>query len=103
MVKREYKTLIRTVEEKIMVSEKRYCDHCGKEITGRHFHVFTGRNDFEIFDDESVRDMDYCGIECLEQALRQYYIRADGEDANTEFIDITYMSTAYVKGENEYD
>lgn len=102
MVKCEYKKFTRTVTEDFLVSEKRYCDHCGKEITGRHYQTTTGHHDWGYDSIDSVKDKDYCCVDCLEQGLKQYYERSSGR-YNSEYIKINHMNNADVEGETEYD
>lgn len=104
MIKREYENQTRTITQDFLVYEKRYCDHCGKEITGKHFQVTTGCNDWGKLSSASVVDKDYCSIDCLEHALRQYYEASiNRKGPNTEYFEIQHVSDADVEGEIEYD
>lgn len=98
--KHEVKKYVKT--EKVLVSERRYCDHCGKEITGDHWKVTTGHNDWGYESPESVELKDICSKECLSVAFHEYCERSCGDD-NSEYFEVYHYNDSDVKGDIKYD
>lgn len=104
MVKEKYETLTYTKTEKVMVSEKRYCDICEKEITGPHFEVCTGHHDWGNDSIDSIAHIDACSAECLSKVFLLYAERAEKYDGkNTEYLNIEHVRWSQVKGDIKYD
>lgn len=101
-VKREYETKTYTKTEEVMVSEKRYCDICRKEITDHHWHILTGHNDWGNDSCESVETYDICSEACLREALEKY-INVSNKDRNTQYMEVLHVDWSGVKGEIKYD
>ena len=102
MIKHEYKTLTYTKTEEVMISEKRYCDCCGKEITGAHWSVATGHNDWGNDSCESIEHKDACSTTCLYSMFKEYSEVSNG-DWNSEYMTIEHHAWADVKGDIKYD
>ena len=102
MVTRNYETKTYTKTEKVLVSEKRFCDCCGKEITGPFWKVTTGHHDWGNDSHESIEEFDACSTLCLSEMFNDYENRSEGE-YNTEYIEVNHRVCAHVKGDVEYD
>lgn len=106
MIKCRYETKTYTKTEKVLVSEKMYCDVCGKEIKkGKPFYrVETGHCDWGNDSCDSRQHYDICGPECLGEMFDRYVKRShDGRTiANTEYIEIEH-DNARVKGDINYE
>ena len=76
-VKREYETKTYTKTERVMTSEKRYCDICEREITGHHWHILTGHNDWGNDSCETHLNRDLCK-ECAAKFVADYIMNASG-------------------------
>lgn len=101
MVDRKYKIKEHQVVEKTLVSERRYCDICCKEITGHFWHVTTGHNDWGNDSRESIENMDVCSVECLDKIFDNYCKESDSP-YTTRYIEIEHERSAGVKGEIEF-
>lgn len=101
MVKEKYKAITYTKTEDILVSEKRYCDICGREITGAFWWTETGHYDEGTRFKDSFVQKDACGLDCL-QVIINAYCDVSGKDedkVDTRFIDIEHKPTNEVEGE----
>lgn len=103
MIKAEYETKSYIKKEKVMVSEKRYCDVCNKEITGHHWQVTTGHNDWGSDSCESIEHYDVCSPLCLWSSILNDYIDRSNNSTNTEYISIEHLMWSDVKGEIKYE
>lgn len=101
MVDRKYEIKEHKVVEKTLVSERRYCDICSKEITGPFWHVTTGHNDWGNDSCESIESFDVCSVECLGKVFDNY-CKESNVICNTEYIEIEHERSAGVKGEIEF-
>lgn len=101
-VKRKYEEKTYTKTEKVMTSEKRYCDICEKEITDHHWRIQTWHNDWGNDSCESFETFDICSVDCLREALENY-IKESNDDGNTQHIEIEHKRWKDVKGEIKYD
>ena len=100
-VKREYKEETRTVTDSFLVSEKRYCDVCGKEITGPFWEVTTGHYDWGNDSTDSIEDKDCCSVECLSELFDEYKHVSTVKDGlyNTQYFHVDHARYEFVKGE----
>lgn len=103
MVKTKYEEKTRTVTDKVPVSEKRYCDICGKEITGPHWQIETGHYDWGNDSCESWDNQDVCSVECLAKVHDRYVKDSTRSDWNTQVLNINHKGSAGVRGEINYD
>lgn len=104
MIKTKYETKTYTKTEEVMVSEKRYCDVCIKEITGPHWFVTTGHHDWGNDSVDSIEYKDACSIDCLNDIFGKYCeISGRKHHANTNYIEVEHYNTANVQGEVKYD
>lgn len=103
MIKTRYEIKTYTKTEKVMVSEKRYCDICGEEITGSYYEIMTGHHDWGNDSCDSIEHKDACSVKCLNDIFSQYCERAGKGRDNTEYIEIDHCRWADVKGEITYD
>ena len=101
MVDRRYETKEHKVVERTLVSEKRYCDICRKEITGPYWHATTGHNDWDNDSGESIENFDVCSVECLGKVLDNY-CKESNSPYTTRYIEIEHEKSAGVKGEIEF-
>lgn len=101
MIDRKYEIKEHKVVEKTLVSERRYCDICGKEITGPYWHVATGHYDWGNDSCESVESLDVCSVECLNKLFDDYCKKSDSPNT-TRYIEIEHERSAGVKGEIEF-
>ena len=101
-VKREYETKTYTKTERVMTSEKRYCDICGREITDHHWHILTGHHDWGNDSCDSIETFDVCSEYCLYE-LFDNYTKESNNDMNTQYIEIEHKRWKDVKGEIKYD
>lgn len=101
MVDRKYEIKERKVVEKTLVSERRYCDICHKEITGPYWHVTTGHNDWDNDSYESIESFDVCSVECLGKVFDNY-CKESNVIYNTKYIEIEHKNSAEVTGEIEF-
>lgn len=102
MIEEKYETKTYTKTEKVLVSQKRYCDHCGAEITGAYYDVRTGHFDWGNDSIDSVKNIDVCSKNCLCAVFSEYVERSDHKN-NTEYIEINHEYRAGVKGDVKYD
>lgn len=102
MIKEKYETLTYTKTEEVMISEKRFCDCCGAEITGSHWEITTGHHDWGNDSCDSIEDKDACSIACLNKLFQNYCERSD-DGFNTEYIEIEHYNWSDVKGDITYD
>ena len=102
MITRNYETKTYTKTEKVMVSEKRFCDCCGKEITGEHWEVTTGHHDWGNDSYESIENQDACSAECLTKMFDAYIVRSH-DCYNSEYLEVRRLSYSDVRGEIKYD
>lgn len=102
MVKRKYETKTYTKREKVLTSEKRYCDVCKKEITGHFWEITTGHYDWGNDSVDSVENKDCCSIECLGEEFGHYLTRSNGV-LNSEYISVEHCKTSGVRGDITYD
>lgn len=100
-VEREYKEETRTVTDRFLVSEKRYCDVCGEEITGPFWYVTTGHHDWGNDSCESIKNKDCCSIECLSELFDEYKHVSEKYDGlyNTQYFHVKHERWQNVKGE----
>ena len=103
MTKEKYETITHTVTEEVLISEKRYCDVCGKEITDAHYWIRTGNceGDWDEIS-ESTELLDACSVECLRKLFEKYITRSNTK-CNSEFFEIEHRSDSHVEGEITYD
>lgn len=99
-VKCEYKEETRTVTDRFLVSEKRYCDVCGEEITGPYWDVTTGHNDWGRDSADSIEKKDCCSVECLSELFDEYKHVSEVEDGlyNTQYFHVDHSRWENVKG-----
>ena len=64
MINETYETKTYVKTESVLVSERLYCDICGKEITGPHWSVMTGHHDWGNDSVDSVQHKDACSGLC---------------------------------------
>lgn len=104
MIKERYETKTYTKTEKVLVSEKMYCDVCGKEIKKNKpfYRVETGHYDWGNDSCDSRQHYDICGPECLSKVFAEYVKRSD-DQFNTEYIEIEHNKWANVRGDISYD
>lgn len=98
--KHEFKKYIK--KERVLVSEKRYCDVCKNEITGPYWSVTTGHYDWGSESCESRVHSDVCSRQCLNTELNKYIGRSD-DDCNTEYLEVDHHNDPNVKGEITYE
>lgn len=105
MIKETYETKTYVKTESVLVSEKLYCDICGKEITGPHWSVMTGHHDWGNDSVDSVQHKDACSGLCLDRLFKEYVIKSSKDDGafNTEYIEIYHERTSGVRGKIEYN
>ena len=101
MVKREHKLKRYLKTEKVLVSEKRYCDICNKEITEGHWEVTTGHYDWGHDSCESIQKKDVCSMNCLNDVMSEYAIDSNSE-WNMMYINIIHCNYSGVKGDITY-
>lgn len=102
MIRYKYEVKTYTKTERVLVSEKRYCDCCNKEIVGPHWQVMTGHLDWGNDSVESIEHKDACSVECLITLFREYCDRSD-HDNNTEYFEVEHERSSDVRGEISYD
>lgn len=97
MLDKKYEVKEHKVIEKTLVSERRYCDICRKEITGPYWNATTGHNDWGNDSPESVESFDVCSVKCLGKVFDDYCKLSDSP-YNTRYIEIEHRKSAGVKG-----
>ena len=102
MVKRTYETKTYTKTENVMTSEKRYCDICGREITGHHWRIRTGHYDWGNDSCDSIEYFDVCSVDCF-RAVFEDYVKKSNNNMNTEYFEVEHKRWMDVKGEIKYD
>lgn len=102
MITEKYETKTYTKTERVLVSEKRFCDVCGKEITGPYWDIVTGHFDWGNDSCESRKNTDACSVECLLSEFKKYTERS-AKRSNTEYIEIEHEMWNGVKGDITYD
>lgn len=102
MIDRVYETKTYKKTEEVLVSEKRYCDCCNKEITGPHWQIITGHNDWGNDSIDSIHHIDVCSRDCLNSIFLEYLDSSDHK-GNTKYFDIEHIPSKQVKGEIEYE
>jgi len=86
-IKKEYETKTRTVTERIVVKEIRYCDVCKKEITAEsYWELTTHHNDWGNDSIESYESFDVCSKDCMRKKFEEYLEDSD-TDYNTMFFE----------------
>ena len=101
-VDRKYETKTYTKTERVLTSEKRYCDMCKKEITGPHWEISTWHNDWGNDSCESFEYIDICSSDCLRKTFEKY-IECSKGSTNTQHIEVKHVNHNNVKGEIKYD
>lgn len=101
-VSRKYEVKSYTKTERVMTSEKRYCDICEKEITNHHWHIQTWHNDWGNDSCESFEEFDTCCADCLRKVFEDF-IESSDDDCNSCCIRIEHFNNSNVKGEIKYD
>ena len=101
-IKTEYDVKTHTVTEKVLVSEKRYCDVCKKEITDHHWRLSTHHSDWGNDSCDSFETFDICSPDCLREKFEEYVYESN-TDMNTMEFEVEHRRSAGVKGEVKYD
>lgn len=101
-VKTKHEIRKHVVTEKVLVSEKRYCDECGKEITDHYWYLRTHHSDWGNDSCESFETFDLCSPDCLRKKFEEYVYESN-TDMNTKEFEVTHRRSAGVRGEVTYE
>lgn len=81
---REHKHLEKIIRTETVAAVK--CDICGKEITGKFWHLTTHHNDWGNDSIDSYEYYDLCSRECIDKALDNYIINCKA--SNTQCFEL---------------
>lgn len=95
-VQKKFENKLRTIVDKVLVSEKRYCDCCGEEITGPYWEVTLG--DY-VADDGIWDEKDICSPKCLNLTYVKYVDATKKIPGCSRFININHKFCSGVKGD----
>lgn len=101
-VKRTYELKTHIVTEKVVTSERRYCDFCGKEIRSHYWDLVTRHEDWGLESDESAAQYDVCSPECLTKAFQDYINISDNPHQTQEF-NVTHVRWSNARGDIHYN
>ena len=96
MLLNKYETKTHTVTERVLTSQKRYCDVCKTQITGHYWSICTQHSDWGAESVESIEHTDACSASCLMEKLAEYVENSNGEN-NTYEIEVVHQKTACVQ------
>lgn len=85
MLNKYVKTEEHTVVDKHVVEAKRFCDICGKEITGHYWEVTTHHDDWGNDSIDSYEYDDCCSTNCLRVAFFNYLDQSNYEGNSKQF------------------
>ena len=101
-IKRKYEMKAHIVTEKVVTSEKRYCDFCGKEITEHYWDLETCHSDWSNDSCDSIEHHDVCSPECLTKAFEQY-IDISNSPYQTQEFNVVHRRISGVRGDIRYN